>query len=235
MEEGGSKSRCFKIAETTIWPPKTLCGPRHLWSNQRSQSVRSKGEEWGWIPPSSCLRCMRWTNYWRGAISLDQRRDASRWRHQRRIRSWALRRLPSCRVERWTRTSIHTALSWGHLAFTAIQMQRWWETHMLQRVFQIPHQFTGNWWRRLWTPEKAIAIGFACGHIPDKFELKNADGTTTVVTINEDELTDILCAFLSPTRPYGYCFAYSGGAHNMPFNKSTLTRKFMQCSVVAWL
>ena len=34
-----------------------------------------------------------------------------------------------------------------------------------------------------------------------------------MVTINEDDLTDILCAFLSPKRPYGYCFAYSGGAH----------------------
>ena len=61
-------------------------------------------------------------------------------------------------------------------------------------------------------PKKYIANGFACRHIPNKFELKNADGTTTVVTINKD-LTDMLCAFLSPTRPYGYCFAYSGGAH----------------------
>ena len=81
--------------------------------------------------------------------------------------------------------------------------------------------------------------------------LKNAEGTMTVVTINEDDLTDVLCAFLSPTRPYGYCFAYSGGAHKslrghfffakptwkpwgercMPFNKNTPTRKFMRCSV----
>ena len=34
-----------------------------------------------------------------------------------------------------------------------------------------------------------------------------------MVAINKDDLTDVLCAFLSPTRPYGYCFAYSGGAH----------------------
>ena len=62
-------------------------------------------------------------------------------------------------------------------------------------------------------PKKAIANGFACGHIPTQFLLKKSDGSSTIVTIKEDDLTDVLCAFLSPTRAYGYYFAYSGGAH----------------------
>ena len=44
-------------------------------------------------------------------------------------------------------------------------------------------------------PKKAIANGFACGHIPNKFELKNEDGTTTVVTMYENDLTDIFVPF----------------------------------------
>ena len=62
-------------------------------------------------------------------------------------------------------------------------------------------------------PKKSIANGFLFGHLPRQFRIPMEDGSFETITVKEEDLTDILCAFLSPVRPYGYCFAYTGGAH----------------------
>ena len=62
-------------------------------------------------------------------------------------------------------------------------------------------------------PQKAIANGFLFGRLPTEFRIVNKDGSSDTITVRKNDLTDILCAFLSPVRPYGYCFAYSGGSH----------------------
>ena len=62
-------------------------------------------------------------------------------------------------------------------------------------------------------PKRSIANGFVIGHIPTNIKTINSDGIEEVTKLCEEDLTDILCSFLSPTRAYGYVFAYSGGAH----------------------
>ena len=62
-------------------------------------------------------------------------------------------------------------------------------------------------------PKKAIANGFLFGRLPTEFPIKGEDGLIHTVVVREEDLTDILCSFLSPKRPYGYVFAYTGGAH----------------------
>ena len=65
-------------------------------------------------------------------------------------------------------------------------------------------------------PKKAIANGFACGSIPAKFCIKWKNGSEDKIeefTIKEEDLMDILCTFLSPTKACGCCFACMGGAH----------------------
>ena len=62
-------------------------------------------------------------------------------------------------------------------------------------------------------PKYAIANGFVIGHIPKILVLRNKDGTTREpITVEEDDITDILRAMLAPTRAYGYTFSYFAGA-----------------------
>ncbi|KAL7554752.1 hypothetical protein ACHAWF_018291, partial [Thalassiosira exigua] len=63
-------------------------------------------------------------------------------------------------------------------------------------------------------PKYAIANGFAIGHIPSKIPATGLDGKKFIATVTEEDLTDVLCAFLSPVRAFGYVFVYTaGGAH----------------------
>lgn len=62
-------------------------------------------------------------------------------------------------------------------------------------------------------PKHAIANGFVIGHIPRIITTANDTGEDEHTEINEANLTDVLCSFLSPVRAYGFIFAYSGGAH----------------------
>ena len=50
-------------------------------------------------------------------------------------------------------------------------------------------------------PKHSIANGFAIGHVPDR------------IISNQEEITEEMCALLSPVRPFAYIFAYSAGAH----------------------
>eukprot|EP00986_Skeletonema_menzelii_P013820 scaffold8448_cov188-Skeletonema_menzelii.AAC.1 len=50
-------------------------------------------------------------------------------------------------------------------------------------------------------PKHAIANGFAIGHVPEQ------------IISNDEEITEEMCALLSPVRPFAYIFAYSAGAH----------------------
>ena len=60
-------------------------------------------------------------------------------------------------------------------------------------------------------PEFAIANGYVIGHIPHDVIVVDSEGN--LVGDLNDVLTDEMCAFLSPTRAYGYYFAYVAGAH----------------------
>jgi len=62
-------------------------------------------------------------------------------------------------------------------------------------------------------PKHAIANGFAIGHIPKTIITEGLSGTSEKTDIHEEQLTDIVCSFLSPVRAFGYVFAYTAGAH----------------------
>ena len=61
-------------------------------------------------------------------------------------------------------------------------------------------------------PMWAIANGFAIGQLPNEFTYSDSDGSRHTVKIDiEDDVNDVLRAMLSPSRPYGYVFAFTGG------------------------
>ena len=62
-------------------------------------------------------------------------------------------------------------------------------------------------------PKFAIANGFVIGSFPQVLEWTDKDGNKRIRKIEDTELTDLLKAMLSPVRPYGYIFAYTGGSH----------------------
>ena len=62
-------------------------------------------------------------------------------------------------------------------------------------------------------PKYSIANGFAIGHIPSVLRFRDREDNTLSVPFNsEKDLTDLLCAAISPVRPFGYIHAYSGGS-----------------------
>ena len=61
-------------------------------------------------------------------------------------------------------------------------------------------------------PKFAIANGFVIGSFPQVLEWTDKDGKERIRAIEDSELTDLLKAMLSPVRPYGYIFAYTGGS-----------------------
>jgi hypothetical protein len=61
-------------------------------------------------------------------------------------------------------------------------------------------------------PKFAIANGFVIGSFPQVLEWTDKDGNQKVRKIEDNELTDLLKAMLSPIRPYGYIFASTGGS-----------------------
>lgn len=61
-------------------------------------------------------------------------------------------------------------------------------------------------------PKFAIANGFVIGSVPDKLEYTNKKGVPVSVPINvEEQLDDMICATISPVRPFGYIHGWSGG------------------------
>ena len=61
-------------------------------------------------------------------------------------------------------------------------------------------------------PMWAIANGFAIGQLPNEFAYSDSDGSRHTVKIDiEDDVNDVLRAMLSPSRPYGYVFTFTGG------------------------
>ena len=62
-------------------------------------------------------------------------------------------------------------------------------------------------------PKFSIANGFVIGLFPQEIQFsKNKDGKRVTRKIEDYELTDLLKATVTPVRPYGCVFAYSGGA-----------------------
>ena len=62
-------------------------------------------------------------------------------------------------------------------------------------------------------PKWSIANGFAFGSIPQSLKIKNVDGEEHFQSIEDHDISDIISAALSIQRPFGYVFAYYGGAH----------------------
>ena len=62
-------------------------------------------------------------------------------------------------------------------------------------------------------PKRAIANGFVIGHLPETIEYKKPGGETVIVDVPEALTSDVLCAILSPKRPFAFCISYHGGAH----------------------
>jgi len=63
-------------------------------------------------------------------------------------------------------------------------------------------------------PKFAIANGFVIGSFPEVITFINKDGEVVRRAINvEEDINDVLRAYIAPVRPYGYIFAYSGGSH----------------------
>merc|ERR1712232_523899 len=62
-------------------------------------------------------------------------------------------------------------------------------------------------------PKHAIANGFAIGHLPKKIKYERPSGETITVDVPEALTSDVLCAILSPRRPFLFCISYHGGAH----------------------
>ena len=70
-------------------------------------------------------------------------------------------------------------------------------------------------------PKFAIANGFVIGSIPSVTSFVNNEGNTERQHLNvEENVNDILCAYLAPIRPYGSIFAYSGGSIYVITNSS---------------
>lgn len=65
-------------------------------------------------------------------------------------------------------------------------------------------------------PKYSIANGFVIGSIPKTISFKDKDGklhTCDVDVEDEEQVNEVLRAYLAPIRPYGCIFTYSGGAH----------------------
>ena len=61
-------------------------------------------------------------------------------------------------------------------------------------------------------PKYSIANGFAIGCIPNVIKFKNNEGQIQGRQIDhENDLDDLVCAAISPVRPFGYVHAYTGG------------------------
>ena len=70
--------------------------------------------------------------------------------------------------------------------------------------------------RRDRPPRDSIANGFVIGSIPPEainFEEENGEIRRIRPLNVEEDVNDVLRAYLAPIRPYGYIFAYSGGSH----------------------
>ena len=62
-------------------------------------------------------------------------------------------------------------------------------------------------------PRYSIANGFVIGSIPpEAIHFTDEEGNIRPLNVEQD-VNDVLRAYLAPIRPYGYIFAYSGGAH----------------------
>lgn len=61
-------------------------------------------------------------------------------------------------------------------------------------------------------PKYAIANGFAIGHLPVEIKYEK-DGQIVTVDVPQALTSDVLCAILSPKRPFAFCISYFGGAH----------------------
>ena len=68
--------------------------------------------------------------------------------------------------------------------------------------------------RKCKTPPKwAIANGFVIGSIPPQLTYTNSEGTEKVYNIDPAKgISDVMSAAVSRQRPYGYVFAFNGGA-----------------------
>lgn len=62
-------------------------------------------------------------------------------------------------------------------------------------------------------PKLAIANGFTIGHIPSSITTRDSDGNDIERSIKDGDINEMMCAAVSRQRPYGYIFAWSGGAH----------------------
>jgi hypothetical protein len=61
-------------------------------------------------------------------------------------------------------------------------------------------------------PKYVIANGFVIGSIPDELKYVDKDGVPQSCKFREEEdLDDIICAAISPVRPFGYVQGWSGG------------------------
>ncbi len=62
-------------------------------------------------------------------------------------------------------------------------------------------------------PKYAIANGFAIGHISLMISFVRKNGELRTREINaERDLSDLICAAISPVRPFGYVHAYTAGS-----------------------
>ncbi len=59
-------------------------------------------------------------------------------------------------------------------------------------------------------PKHAIANGFAIGHIPETLQI---DGVNAPSDMSNGNISDVMCAAVARQRPYGFIFAFVGGAH----------------------
>jgi hypothetical protein len=65
---------------------------------------------------------------------------------------------------------------------------------------------------RLQASKIVIANGFAIGHIPETIAISGKNGERHIRRINaEKDLDDLICATISPVRPFGYVHAYTAG------------------------
>ena len=62
-------------------------------------------------------------------------------------------------------------------------------------------------------PKRAIANGFAIGHLPDEIEYEKPGVGIVKVKVPDALTSDVLCAILSPARHFACCISYYGGAH----------------------
>jgi hypothetical protein len=65
-------------------------------------------------------------------------------------------------------------------------------------------------------PKLSIANGFVIGAFPNKIKIASGPNKGMMRNIdveNEDQVSEIMRALVSPVRPYGYVIAYTGGKH----------------------